>query len=207
MFVQCSPSRKSTGPRRVAGLVDPRLVGRALSLCVAASLLSSCIVDEPPDFEDPERTAPILYLDKSDPPNNTFVQVSADSTLKFNVVLQSEDLREPLVAIPWVNFGLENEHGLTPHQVTPGSGSTPREAPFVVTIDSQVPRGCVPLTIFFAHEDDVDFFGNKGALPKPGALSTRATWWLLVDSEPQEVTFADCPQPSANASTGGGSTL
>ncbi len=205
MFVQRSPSRRlevteAARPRHIAGLAAPRLTGYALSLGVAATMLSSCIVEEPPDFEDPERTAPILYLDQSVPPNNTFVQVPADSTVKFNVVLQSEDLREPLVAIPWVNLGLENERGLTPHQVTPGSFSTPREAPFVVTIDSQVPRGCVPLTIFFAHEDDVDFFGSKGALPKPGALSARATWWLLVDSAPQDVTFADCPQPAVDAS-------
>src|SRR6478609_5490835 len=109
MLLQRSPSRKSTRTRPTAVSGGPlrarALVACSVSLC-ALPLLTSCIVDEPPDFEDPQRTAPTLYLDKSDPPNTNFVQVASNSTLPFSIWLQSEDLREPLVAIPWVNFGL-----------------------------------------------------------------------------------------------------
>jgi hypothetical protein len=200
MFVQRSPSRKSTGPRRIAGLAVPRLVGYALSLGVATSTLSSCIVDEPPDFEDRQRTAPTLYLANAVPSSTTIVPVTSGQTNQFTVKLESEDLGEDLVAIPWVNYGLENAKALALHSIPHGHLGAPRDVSFPVTIDPSGPKGCVPLTIFFVHFDDVQFTDNDGARPKPGVPFTFNTWFLLVDEDPQDVTFADCPQPATTPS-------
>lgn len=201
MFVQCSPTRRlegieATGPRRIAALATVRVLGRTLTLLAAAFLLSSCIVDEPPDFEDPQRTAPIIDFARSHPSNTTFVPVSSSKALAMSVWIQSEDLRDDLIVIPIINLGRDGESSLPAQAIAPGSFSEPRSAPLIFSFPSTVPTGCVTLTLLFVHRSEVEIITSDGRLhPKEGALVSQGTWVLLVDADPQDVTFADCPQP------------
>lgn len=168
-----------------------RTLARGVLLLVSGFSLASCLVDEPPEFQDPERTAPILYLDKSEPRNTTFLPATSNATIPFSIVLQSNDLGDNVVAYPWLNFGLVGELALTPQRIAPGIFEEPRSASFLVMIPSGQ-QGCVALTILFFHEDDSDTF-HPGR-PVTGAPVSRATWWLLVDADPEDVTIADCPR-------------
>ncbi len=165
----------------------------ALCLTGTASLATGCLVDEPPTFEQPERTAPAMFLQEAVPTyGQTMVLQRNQLPVPFTIKVQSEDLGKRLLATVWVNFGLEGEARIDVERFGPGTFDQPRDIQFYLET-SLLPQGCVPITIVLHHEDNVDIETLK---PLDFDLATIATWYAIVDATPSDVSFADCPQPS-----------
>ncbi len=165
----------------------------ALSLTGTASLATGCLVDEPPAFEQPERTAPTMFLRDAVPTyGQTLVLLRNQQPVPFTIPVQSEDLGKELLATIWVNFGLEGEARIDVERFGPGTFDEVRDIQFYLET-SLLPQGCVTLTIVLHHEDNVDIETLK---PLEFDLATIATWYAVVDTAPSDVSFADCPQPS-----------
>ncbi len=156
-------------------------------------LCSGCLVDPPPDFEEPERTAPIMFLDRAVPALGQPLVLQRNTPgVPFTVPVQSEDLGDELLASVWANFGLEGETRIKLEPFRPGTFDQVREIQFTLETN-RLPRGCVPITLVLHHNENFD----RGTLkPLDFTLATMATWWAVVDADPANVSFADCPRPS-----------
>jgi hypothetical protein len=155
-------------------------------------------VDEPPDFEERERTAPNMFLSGVVPPIGQILVLQHNQpAVPFTIRVQSEDLKQPLWLHVWKNFGLEGEGRIDSQENSPGTFNEPREITFFLE-PNLLPQGCVPITFILQHEDNFDQHTEK---PLDFDFASMATWWAVVDEDPANVSFADCPQPTTKTPT------
>jgi hypothetical protein len=195
-----SPSGRTQRGQRAfvrSGRWTRSLVG-ALSLACVASLTTGCLVDEPPEFEDPERTAPIMFLQSAVPTYGQVLVLQRNSPgVPFTIRVQSEDLKKSLWLHVWKNFGLNGEARIDSQENPPGTFKEPREITFILEPNLLTP-GCVPITLILQHEDNFD---QRTLKPLDFSLATMAVWYAVVDVDPADVSFADCPQPTTKTPT------
>lgn len=163
-------------------------------LCLLAGALAwGCLDDAPPErFETPQRTAPLLFLDRAVPPNTRVLTLSSDSpAVSFTVPVQSEDLGETLRALLWVNFGREDEEAVVARGETPAGNFQDPGRSLTLHLDpSRLPSGCVLLTLVVQHDNNFD--NATPGKPLDYSMASMATWWAVVNADPAEVSFADC---------------
>jgi hypothetical protein len=161
-----------------------------------SSLLTGCLVAEPPNPSNPERTPPMIDF------RNTFPLVTQITSVSgfqdFSVGFRSEDRGDKIVGILYRNFTLDGEKF---EATTERPASTFDDTDRTITIRWNVPRpedlaGCQQVTMLVTHRENVNFSTPPEVIsPADVAL---AAWWLHVNPNPERPNdFGVCPKPSA----------
>lgn len=204
--VLCAPPCRSI---RLRGL------SRILGVLGVLAGLPGCLVDPPPEFEPPPLTAPIVFEALVDPP--LFVPLVVDTrdanvtSIPFNIPFKTEGAAAGTVfANVWLNYGTPQENKLPNEPERPGGagsatggsgnalGAANRVVSFNLPTRHIVTRDpCARLSVFLHHEEDFD---ERFSKPSEEAIAagrvTHIRWWLVVDANPADVSFADCPSIS-----------
>lgn len=179
-------------------------------LCWALTLLTlftGCIVADPPQYEEPKRTPPILSLSRAEPSPFWLVivdransSVPGSDQLLVNVPVRSDDQGERIWYSLYVDYKAATRHLLIGNQFEPPS-TIDDENRFLeakLTIDGQVLAGCHQLTLVAAHESSWDLTTQQPFLDAPKEDIAIATWWMNVDPEMNSdpYTLRSCPNQS-----------
>lgn len=178
-----------------------RLAWASLSCFSAMPFLSGCIVADPPQYEDPGRTPPILnlalatprilepfVLDRSDP--------STKETMTVELPVRSEDQGKDLIVAMHVDYTYPGSRWLTGGNVPAGTLSDmSRKITLFVPLGSV--QGCHQLTLLVAHEDNWNYTVNEPDLDAQYDTAL-ATWWVnaLPATGGDANTLANCPSRS-----------
>lgn len=158
------------------------------------SLLAGCLVAEPPNPSNPERTPPMIDF------RNTFplvTQITSVSVFQdFSVGFRSEDRGDKIVGILYENYSLDKERFVA---TTERPASTFDDTDRTITIRWDVPEdldGCQQVTMLVTHRENVNFSTPPEVIsPADVAL---AAWWLHANPKPERPNdFGVCPKPSA----------
>lgn len=167
------------------------------------ALLSGCIVADPPQYEEPRRTPPILDLVSAQPLLRNVILIDrtdnddANDKVELKVPVRSDDQGDFLKAALWVDFSFDSAFFTDSHTTVPPS--TLDDQTRSITLSwrvKELPRkpGCHPLTVLVSHEinwDDANFMPDPIKAQNDMAV---ATWWMNLDPKPgDEFTLRDCP--------------
>ncbi|MFZ5896772.1 MAG: hypothetical protein ACOY0T_37290 [Myxococcota bacterium] len=175
-----------------------RLARLWLSSFASMAFLSGCIVADPPQYRDPERTPPILNLAHATPPMNSVIVIDRTDTLIVNdkvmveVPMRSDDLGEQLYAVLHLDYTFDSSEVLDVQRVPAGTLSDP-ERTIRVQRDLITDPGCHTLTLLVAHESSFD--NAFLLLPEAQNDTAVATWWMNIIEVPGQdpYTLVDCP--------------
>jgi hypothetical protein len=167
-------------------------------------VFTGCIVADPPEYQEPKRTPPILDLNNAEPSPYWVVVVDREDNLQpdnlvIKVPLRSDDQGERV----W--FGLHVDYKSDDHPVAfqnpvPPStiDDTSRSIGTTWAIDPSFPSsGCHQLTLLVAHESSWEYSKQLPKIDAPKDDIAIATWWLNLDpagSDP--FTLPRCPSQS-----------
>ena len=170
-----------------------------LSLLSAAIVLlaSSCIVADPPEYQSPVRTRPVLDVYQASPTTSQVLVVNHNDLVKISVPLRSEDAGEQLTGVFLVDYNAGSS-GLL-QNVQKIAASTYSNEARAVTLNWTVPSlpiaGCHLLSLIVAHESS--FQANPSyVLNADAAIQDAAiiSWWMNVDVKSGPVsTLENCP--------------
>lgn len=178
-------------------------------LCWALTLLlfTGCIVADPPQYEEPKRTPPILALSRAQPSPFWLViidresNVTGNSQLQVNVPVRSDDQGELIMYTLFVDYPAQDPPILLAANQREEPSTMDDESRVLdatVTMGGQVERGCHQLTLIAAHESSWDSSTYQPRLDAPKDDIAIATWWMHVDppmnSDPY--TLPSCPNQS-----------
>ena len=162
---------------------------------------SACLVADPPQYEEPERTPPFLDLVAATPALNQVIvrDLNVSSTIQFDIPLRSEDNGDPIFYALHGDYKFDdNAAHLSQGEVSPSTfDDTSRSVSFSWTFNGFDRDGCHLLTLLVAHRSSWDYAKSR---PKPieGIGDTAmATWWFNQNPEPDAPnSLQDCPTAS-----------
>jgi hypothetical protein len=168
------------------------------------TLVTSCVVADPPQYSDPLRTRPELsaYSAKPSVSQVVIVQTPSPATPTFKVPIRSEDAGETLLVNFWLDFGSARAKFINSQFVTPStySDTTDRFITFLWTNVSAADAGCHTFTMVVAHLSS--FPTNPQELDpvkgeQDGAL---ITWWVNVNPPADSLyNLISCPSMQVTA--------
>lgn len=183
-----------------------------------ALLPAGCLIEAPPEFDEPPLPAPVIYEAWVDPP--LFLPLVVDTTdpnvrsIPFNIPFQLQDTTERMLVSGWLNYGfdepLEEPINRWPEQpdasVLSDGPAAARLFSFSVPVTELVTSApCARLTMLLHYVNDVDL--TTSLKPVDEAFEQgrvdQVHWWLVVNAAPADVSFADCPMPSGTSGDGG----
>lgn len=186
------PGRRDLG--RIGALARESLI------CVVYMFAASgCLVAEPPEYQAPAQTPPILDLFRADPPLRQVLARPYDEPINFNVPVRSEDAGDPLLATVHLDWGFPE--AAPQNENIEISASTFDDQTRVITFDweakQQVSEGCHQLTLLVFHKSNLDFARQRSLDTDDQAI---ATWWLNVLGPNNTVprTLQNCPPVSGS---------
>ena len=161
-------------------------------------LASSCIVADPPEYQSPVRTRPVLDVFQATPTTSRVLVVNTNDLVRISVPVRSEDAGELLEGVFAVDY---NAGSPRPPENTQYIGaSTYADDQRKFTLDWNVPllpsAGCHLLSLIVAHRSS--FKDNPASTLKTDAAATAdatiLNWWMNVDADPSLAsTLANCP--------------
>jgi len=174
------------------------LARRSLLALSSMTLISSCVVADPPTYTDPTQTRPALNAFLATPPifQVLTVQLPSTSTPTFTVPVRSEDNGERLIANFFIDYGSPTASFVGDVIVNPATfvDDSDRFITFVwQSLNSQLP-GCHTMTLIVAHQSS--YTRDTQTPDKNLALKDVAlmTWWLNLLPDPtKETTVVGCP--------------
>ena len=167
------------------------------------ALLSGCIVTDPPQYEEPTRTPPILDLLNARPVLGDVIVIDrtdnddANDRVELSIPVRSDDQGEFLKAALWVDVSFGSAFFTDRQTKVPPStlDDEARSINLSWTV-KDLPRkpGCHPLTLLVSHESNWDEFNFMPDPIKAQNDTAVATWWMNLDPQPgDEFTLRDCP--------------
>lgn len=179
-------------------------LSRLVLMATLGSAAGGCIVADPPQYEEPARTPPILDLANAQPflfdvilfDRNDNQQ--ANDEIHFHVPVRSDDQGDELIAALWVDYGYAGQFFTDVWRFIPDSTfddlSRSIDMDYRVADRPPARSGCHQLTIFVAHESN---FNQEIFLPdfaKAAGDIAFATWWMNLDPDPADpYTLEQCP--------------
>lgn len=153
---------------------------------------SGCIVADPPRYEAPEKTRPILDLFRADPPLRQVLVRRTDDVIRFNIPVRSEDAGDPLVAALHLDWGTARSDHLTNREIPSSTfDDEDRAITFQWTVEPNL-KDCHLLTLLVFHKANIDLQGQQSLVIEDQAI---ATWWANFNpDETDPDTLKDCPQ-------------
>lgn len=153
----------------------------------------SCLVSDPPPYEEPEVIYPRAIVNDAVPLPFQRLDTSNDQEQTFTVPFVSEDLNEKIWGILYLNYDQPNEFNLGLNEVAPGTIND-EERSITIKWDMKPPvsPGCYMITMLIARAEDIDFATLK---PKEDRDEDIAfvNWTVAHDAPPHEITLQDCP--------------
>lgn len=134
--------------RQFRGLARLSLVG------LAFSMLSGCLVDDPPPFTPPQQTPPRLDYRKALPGLDQVIVRSFPELITFEVPVTSEDAGEALTAALLLDFDGVDGQPLTPGSFLPAStlaDTNRRVLSLPWRVSNQIEPGCHRITLRVTH--------------------------------------------------------
>lgn len=169
--------------------------------------LASCIVADPPQYEAPKKTAPLLDLTRAQPlVTEVIVRDLNDNNdtndeIDFSVPVRSEDVGEDVwfaLHVDYTFVPLEDSFAVGTSNFVPAS--TFDDASRSLTINwspRRVDDGCHALTLLVAHAGSWNFVQNRPDIIRAAGDSAMVTWWLNLNPPPDDpYTLQDCPNRS-----------
>lgn len=166
-----------------------------LSLVAAfASMLSGCIVDDPPPYVAPQKTRPRLEYTRASPGLDQVIVVNTGDRVKFEIPVTSEDAGEELYALLFLD---DEQNGPINNGRMPASTlDDPNERKFsLLWTVRRVDAGCHRIVLRVTHfsnivpNTDNELFDKKDL--------DEAYWFANVNVNPENAnSLVDCPQAS-----------
>lgn len=174
-----------------------------LSLGVAAiSMSSGCLVEDPPPFVAPQKTAPRLDYSKATPGLDQVIVRNSGESLEFRVPVKSEDAGDGLVGNLLLDYAGEGT-AITPLGFATVSASTlddrdERVLKTTITILPKTSPGCHRITLRVTHFSNLAP-GNPYQLIDKSDLA-EAFWFANINVSPETAgMLVDCPMGSSGA--------
>ncbi len=206
-WVEATATRLSQQAREAAGKSGAfALAQRSLLALASMTLISSCIVADPPTYTDPTQTRPELRAYLAKPPIYQVVSIQLPQVgiPSFTVPVRSEDNGERLLANFFLDFESTRVSPLGGQIIAPGTLNDPtdRSISFAWTTVNGASAGCHTITMVVAHESS---FTTNPQTPDMDAAAKDAaiiTWWVNVLASPTAPTsVVDCPSQQPVIST------
>ncbi|MEO8905610.1 MAG: hypothetical protein ABI488_24005 [Polyangiaceae bacterium] len=161
-------------------------------------LTSSCIVADPPEYQEPQRTRPTLDVYRATPTTSRVLVVNTNDLVRISVPLRSEDAGESLTGVFLVDYNAGSS-GLL-QNVQKIAASTYADDQRAVTLDWTVPSlmdGCHLLSLIVAHgssfKDNPSYALNADAANGDVAI---INWYVNLNAAAGETsTLMNCPTP------------
>ncbi|HWA71480.1 MAG TPA: hypothetical protein VG937_04080 [Polyangiaceae bacterium] len=162
---------------------------------------TGCIVADPPQYEEPKRTPPILDLNHAEPSPFWLVIIDRNDgqlnhALQVTVPFRSDDQGE------WVWFALHvdfkgQDVPLWSDRRPPSTiDDTTRSMSRPSEMDARVGAGCHQLTLIAAHESSWDITNQRPLPDAPKDDIAIGTWWVHMDPKSDPYTLPSCPNQS-----------
>lgn len=163
-----------------------RVLARLSLVLFAAGMTPACVIDDPPPYVPPKKTAPRLDLLQASPPiGQVIVRTASEinpAPLNFTVSVASEDAGEDLTAFLLLDYQGPNELKLDDATIRPGTlDEPPRTIELDWTIQSNV-KGCNSLTMVVSHSSNFRITDIADGIDKSDV--SIAPWWLYVMPDP-----------------------
>jgi len=164
---------------------------------VLLSMLSGCLVDDPPPFTPPQKTPPRLDTNKALPSTDEVISKVSGELIPFSVPVTSEDAGDPLSAVLLLDYGGD---GTISDFVNgwPGPASTLNDKSRVVSVPWRVrppmaiTPGCHRLTLRVTHTSNL--VKDQLVLVIDSEDLAVANWFVNVNVTPENANkLADCP--------------
>lgn len=175
-----------------------RFVGLArLSLGVAGiSMLSGCLVDDPPPFVAPQKTAPRLDYSRATPGLDQVIVRNSGELIEFRIPVTSEDAGDPLQAQLLLDYGGDGAQAdfLRPATMPAStlSDTNPRVFNMPWTVRPSVAPGCHRFTLRVTHASNVPTEHPELAIDKSDLA--EAFWFGNINVGPEDAgTLVNCP--------------
>jgi hypothetical protein len=179
-----------------------RLAWQSLAWLSIMTLVTSCVVADPPQYSDPVRTRPELSSYSAKPPISLVVIIPTPSpaTPTFKVPIRSEDAGETLLANFWLDYGSAKQKFINSQFIPPSTynDTTDRFITFLWTNVSADDAGCHTFSMVVAHVSSFptnpqDLDPVKG--DQDGAL---ISWWVNVNPAADSLyNLVNCPSPNS----------
>jgi len=199
-FVPAFFSRSATRlswlePRRSRRL--GRFVGLArLSLGVAIiSMLSGCLVDDPPPLVAPKKTKPFLDNSNIHPGVDQLIVTNSGELVMFTIPVKSEDAGDPLFAILLFDYTPDSDM-VEPAGSVPMPASTfddtSRVFTLPVTVRPDIKPGCHRYTLRVTHQSNI-VPGHSDRVINKADLA-EAFWLANINVPPENAgQLVNCP--------------
>jgi hypothetical protein len=159
-------------------------------------MLSGCLVDDPPPYVAPRRTAPRLDTTNALPPLNQIIVKNSGELIEFKMPVTSEDAGEPLVGILLFDYGgdgtIQDLLNSGPLPASTLDDPNPRVFSLPWTVRKGVEPGCHSITLRVTH------FSNLIPNRSPEVLDKKdkdeAYWFANINVSPENAnSLVDCP--------------
>jgi hypothetical protein len=196
-----SPLRSATRLSGFPGLTrrfPARFVLARLSLLLTSlSMLSGCLVEDPPPYTKPTKTPPRLDLRLATPPPDQIIVAEQGEPIRFHIPFASEDAGELVGAYMFVDYS-----DTTLNYVSV-PGSTLDDLSRAIDIDYTAPNGvgvgCHRILVRVSHDGNFARSFPFGT-PIDDADVAEAYWWLnVIDVAAGDdgSILRNCPTPTA----------
>lgn len=168
-----------------------------LSLVLAGtSMLSGCLVDDPPPFVAPRKTAPRLDHRSALPGMDQVIVTKAGELIPFSIPVTSEDAGDPLAANLLLDYAGDGSvpDFLRPASLPPSTldATEPRVIKVPWKVREGVPPGCHRFTLRVTHQSNVNKDAPELAIDK--ADQAEAYWFANINVDPEDSgLLVDCP--------------
>lgn len=168
-----------------------------LSLGAAAvSMLSGCLVDDPPPYIAPQRTPPRLDYSKATPGLDQLIVKNSGELIEFKIPVASEDAGDPLAANLLLDYGGDGTMAdfLRPGTMPASTLSDPNPRVFSLpwTVRPALAPGCHRFTLRVTHASNVDLDRPELAIDKSDLA--EAFWFANINVAPENAgSLVNCP--------------
>ena len=202
MFEAASLTRSAT---RLSWL-ETRFSGQLARFCglarrslvaVSLSMLSGCLVDDPPPLIAPQRTPPRLDYAKASPGLDEVINTKQGETIPFKMPVTSEDAGDGLSALLLFDYDGLDGLPLTVGSFLPAStlsDTSPRVFIVPWKVNSNIDPGCHRITLRVTHVGNIRT--NIFDLVDQSDLA-EAYWFANINVTPQNAgSLVKCPGAS-----------
>jgi hypothetical protein len=165
-------------------------------------MLSGCLVDDPPPFIAPQKTAPRLDYSKALPGLDQIIIKNSGELIPFSIPVASEDAGDPLVAQLLFDYAGDgsNPDFLRPANLPASTLDDQKERVLKLPwkVRDGVARGCHRFTLRVTHQSNVKPGEPELAIDK--ADQAEAFWFANINVAPDDAgSLVDCPTASTGA--------
>jgi hypothetical protein len=170
------------------------LARASLWLLFVACTLGACLVAEPPTYENPQRTPPMIDLTQTFPVVTQITTLYSRDLQEFTVAVRSEDQGTNLVGFLILDYTLEGEIPLGTNELPASTFEELRGLRVPWRVQDNL-RGCHQVTMLITHTDNLTYINNK-TTPISKADVALAVWWVHInpDETDPEAAFGPCPK-------------